>query len=103
MVSDVAFICNETFSVISTASDPTIMFSPVNEIIMDDDDITVVTSNVSNGSTTSLESAFSSFAPRQQSKWAYATMMIALNEAIADSGTTQIFIMDGTPVHKSKK
>jgi hypothetical protein len=40
---------------------------------MDDDDITVVTSNVSNGSRTSLESAFSSFAPRQQSKWAYAT------------------------------
>ena len=55
MVSDVVFKCNENFSVISTALDPTIMFSPVNEIIMDDDDITVVTSNSSIGSTTSLE------------------------------------------------
>jgi hypothetical protein len=79
------------------------MFSPINEIIVDDDDITVVTSNVSNGSTTSLESAFSSFAPRQQSKWAYAAMTIASNEAIADSGATQIFIMDGTPVHNKRK
>ena len=79
------------------------MFSPIYEIILDDDDITVVTSNVSNGSTTSLESAFSSFAPRQQSKWAYAAMTIASNEAIADSGATQIFITDGTPVHNKRK
>jgi len=77
------------------------MFSPVSEIIVDDDDITVVTSNVSNGSKTSLESAFSSFAPRQQSKWAYAMKAIASNEAIADLGATQIFVMDGTPVHNS--
>ncbi len=79
------------------------MFSPVSEIIVDDDDITVITSNVSNGSMTSLESAFSSFAPRQQSKWAYATRTIASNEAIADSGATQIFVMDGTPVHNKQK
>ena len=79
------------------------MFSPVNEIILDDDDITVVTSNVSNGLTTSLESAFSSFAPWQQSRWAYAAMTIASNEAIADLGATQIFIMDGTPVHNKQK
>ena len=49
--------------------------------------------------TKNLESAFSSFAPRQESKWAYAAMMIALNEAITDSGATQIFVMDGIPVH----
>ena len=30
-------------------------------------------------------------------------MTIASNEAIADSGTTQIFIMDGTPVHNKQK
>ena len=70
---------------------------------MDDDNITVVTSNVSDGSTTSLELAFSSFAPRQQSKWAYATRAIASNEAIADLGATQIFVTDGMPVHNKQK
>jgi len=112
--------------------DPTHIFSPAHEILADDDDITVVTSNVSESSmkslasekttgsrmrtqthhapnnirmrtrthpTKNLESAFPSFAPRQESKWAYAAMMIALNEAIADSGATQIFVMDGIPVH----
>jgi hypothetical protein len=93
MVGNVAFKCYETFSVISTTSDPALLFSPVNEFIVDDDDITVVTSNVSNGLTASLESAFSLFAPRQQ----------ASNEAIADSGATQIFVMDGTPVHNKQK
>jgi hypothetical protein len=92
MVGKVAFKCYETFSVISTTSDPALWFSPVSEFIVDNDDITVVTSNVLNGSTTSLESAFSLFAPRQQ----------ALNEAIADSGATQIFVMDSTPVHNTK-
>ena len=47
--------------------------------------------------------AFSSFAPWQESKWAYAAMMIASNEAIADSGATQIFVMDGIPVHNKQK
>ncbi len=74
------------------------MFSPVSEFIVDNDDITVVTSNILNGLTTSLESAFSLFAPRQQSKCAYATMTIASNEAIADLDVTQIYVMDGTPV-----
>jgi hypothetical protein len=69
MVGNLAFKCNETFSVISTASDPTQLFSPVSELVVDDDDITVITSNVLDGSTTSLESAFSSFAPRQASKF----------------------------------
>jgi hypothetical protein len=99
MVGNVAFKCYETFSVISTTSDPALLFSPVSKLIVDDDDITVVTSNVLNGLTTSLKSAFSSFAPRQQSKCAYDTMTIPSNEAIADSGTTQIFVMDGTLVH----
>ncbi len=103
MVGNVAFKCNETFSVISTASDPTQLFPPVSELVVDDDDITVVTSNVSDGSTTSLESAFSSFAPRQALKWAYAAMTIASTEAITDSGTTQIFVMDGILVHNKRK
>jgi hypothetical protein len=78
------------------------MISPISELVVDDDDITVVTSNVSDGLTKSLESAFSSFAPCQESKWAYAAMMIASNEAIADSGATQIFVMDGIPVHNKR-
>ena len=51
-----------------------------------------------------MESAFSSsFVPRQESKWAYAALTIASNEAIADSGATQIFVMDGIPVHNRRK
>jgi hypothetical protein len=49
------------------------------------------------------QAAFSSFAPRQDSKWAYAAMTIASNEAIADTGATQIFVMDGIPVHNRRK
>jgi hypothetical protein len=103
MIGNVAFKCYEKISVISTTSDPALLFSPISEFIVDDDHITVVTSNVLNGSTTSLESAFSSFAPRQQSKCAYDTMTIAANDAIADSGATQIFVMDSTPVHNKQK
>jgi hypothetical protein len=105
MRSNVAFKCNETFSVISIALDPTQFVSPANEVSGDDDDITVVTSNVLTGLTTSQQSAFSLFAsPKKQStaKWAYAAMTIASNEAIADSGATQIFVMDGIPVHNKQ-
>jgi hypothetical protein len=38
-------------------------------------------------------------AQTQTSKWAYTAITIASNEAIADLGTTQIFVIDGTPVH----
>ena len=126
MSSNVAFKCNETFSDISIASDPTQIFSPAHEVIVDDDNITNVTSNVSTGSTMSLDSersdaytyasmstsmhptknqqlAFSSFTPRQALKWAYAAMTIASSEAIADSGATQIFVMDGIPVHNRQR
>ena len=104
MVSSVTFKCNETFSVPSTSLDPTIMFSPGSDIIVDDDDITVITSNILNGlTTTSLESGFSLFSPRQQPKWAYATRAIALNEAITDSGATQIFVMDSKLVYNKQK
>ena len=33
----------------------------------------------------------------------YVVMTIASNEAIADSGSTQIFVMDGIPVHNKQK
>jgi hypothetical protein len=55
----IAFQCNENFSVISTALDPIIIFSPVNKVIIDNDDITIVTSNVLLGSTSSISMAFS--------------------------------------------
>jgi hypothetical protein len=87
----------KAFSVISTASDPTIKLSPVRDVIIDDDDITVVTSNVLDGSTSGFLAAFSSIAQKQQLK-AYAAFNIAPNEAISDSGATQIFTMEGTPV-----
>jgi hypothetical protein len=76
------------------------MFSLISEIVEDDDDITVVTSNVSDGSTKSLELIFSLFTTAKRE---YAVMTIASNEAIADSGATQIFVMDGTPVHNKQK
>jgi hypothetical protein len=122
MSSDVAFKCNETFSVISIALDPTKMYPPAREIIIDDDDITAVTSNVSEGSTTSLESArteasqmhrcmhrntqdsiFSSIAPHKLPKWGYSAMRIASNEAIAALGANQIFVMDGIPIHYRRR
>ena len=98
------------------------MYSSTREIIVDDDDITVVTSNVLEGSSTSFESVrteagrmlrrthrnmqhgiFSSIAPHKLPKWGYAAMKIASNEAIADSGATQIFVMDGIPVHNRQR
>jgi hypothetical protein len=82
--------------------DPTIKFSPVGEVIINDDDITVVTSNVLDGLTSGFSMAFSSIAQKQQSK-AYAAFNIPLNEAIADLGATQIFVMEGTPVLNKQK
>ncbi len=92
----------KAFSVISTASDPTIQFSPIGDVIIDDDNITIITSNVSDGLTSGFLMAFSLIAQKQQSK-AYAAINIAPNEAIADSGATQIFIMEGTPVLNKQK
>jgi hypothetical protein len=84
--------------------DPSIISAPVHEVIVDNDDIIVVTSNVLSDSTSSFSTVFSSVAPAQQSQWAYAALTsIASNEAIADSGATQIFITDGTPVHNKRK
>ncbi len=82
--------------------DPTIQFSPIGNAIIDNDDITVVTSNVLDGSTSGFLAAFSLIAQKQQSK-AYAAFNIAPNEAIADSGATQIVAMEGTPVLNKQK
>jgi hypothetical protein len=104
------------------------MFSPVNEVVVDNGDITIVTSKVLSRSTSSFSTAFSlvaqalptrynsknenaflfpppilTAAPAQQSKWVYTVLTIASNKAIADPGATKIFIMDGTPVHNKQK
>jgi hypothetical protein len=88
----------------STISDPSILSVLVHKVIVNNDDITVVASNVLSGSTSSFSTVFSSVAPAQQSQWAYAALTsIASNEAIADLGATQIFIMDDIPVHNKRK
>jgi hypothetical protein len=105
--------------------DPTIIFSPINEVVIEDDDITVVTLNVSSGSTSSFSMAFSSVDQALQMRYgsrnrkgvsvsttnfdccSSADIETGIccdnycikNKAIADSGATQIFVMDGTPVH----
>jgi hypothetical protein len=59
--------------------------------------------NNKNGNAFPFPPPISTAAPAQQSKLAYATLTIASNKAIADSGTTQFFVMDGTPVHNKQK
>jgi hypothetical protein len=59
--------------------------------------------NSKNGNAFPFPPPISTAAPAQQSKWAYAALTIASNEAIADSGATLIFIMDGTPVNNKQK
>jgi hypothetical protein len=82
--------------------DPTTQFSPIGDVIIDDDDITIITSNVLDGSTSGFLTAFSLIAQKQQSK-AYAAIIITPNEAIEDLGAIQIFIMEGTPVLNKQK
>ena len=82
------------------------MYSPTRDIFVDDDDITVVTSNVSEGSPTSLALAgteVTRMPPHKLPKWGYAAMTIASNEAIAESGATQIFFVDCIPIHNRQQ
>ncbi len=64
--------------------------------------MTVVASNVSTVSTQSYKSR----APAHilaQSESSGATFCLNIKDAIADSGTTQIFVMEGTPVISKRK
>jgi hypothetical protein len=49
--------------------DPTIIFSPVNEVVINNDDITVITLNVLLGSTSSFSMAFSSVDQALQTRY----------------------------------
>jgi hypothetical protein len=63
------------------------------DILSEDDDVTIVTSNMA-----SLPSQ-----PKLHPvNHAYAAMMTSMDDAIADSGATQIFIMEGTPMHNKQ-
>ena len=75
--------------------DPKITFTPDKYTTISDDDITVVTSNVSDGTNIDYQTAFTTNVPTKQSR---PQGTITPNEAIADSGATQIFVMEGTPV-----
>jgi hypothetical protein len=82
--------------------DPTITFTPINDITIEDDNITVITSNLSDGMSMTYQTAFSASAPTRQSNIQTA-YTIATNDAIADLGATQIFVMKGTPVLNKQK
>jgi hypothetical protein len=77
--------------------DPTFTYTPISNITIEDDDITVVTSNVSDGTSITYQTVFFASAPMIQSSL-QAVFTIAPNDAIADSGASQIFVMEGTPV-----
>jgi hypothetical protein len=71
------------------------MFTPDRYTTISDDDITVVTSNFSDGTNIEYQTAFTTNVPTKQSR---LQGTITPNEAIADLGATQIFVMEGTPV-----
>ncbi len=75
--------------------DPKITFTPDRYTTISDDDITVVTSNVSGVTNIDYQTAFTTNVHTKQS---CLQGTIKPNEAIADSGATQIFVMEGTPV-----
>jgi hypothetical protein len=77
--------------------DPTFRYTPISDITIEDDNITVVMSNVSDGKSIIYQTVFSASAPTIQSSL-QAVFTIAPNDAITDLGATQIFIMEGTPV-----
>ncbi len=67
------------------------------QFLQDDDDITVATSNVST-STTGLYKACVISALLQKENAAGALLHLNTNAATADSGTTQIFVMEGANI-----
>ena len=91
---EVARKCNP-FSVITTALDPKITFTLDSYTTISNNDITVVTSNVFGGTNIEYQTACTANVHKKQSR---PQGTITPNEAIADSGATQIFVMEGTPV-----
>jgi hypothetical protein len=77
--------------------DPTITYTPISDITIKDDNITVITSNVSDGTSMTYQTVFSASVPTGQSSL-QAVFTITPNDAIADLGATQIFVIEGTPV-----
>jgi hypothetical protein len=75
---------------------PTRIYVAASIIEEEDNDITVVASNCSREHCAANSAKF---APEDQH---YANMLIEMSHAIADSGATSIFVMEGTPMENIK-
>jgi hypothetical protein len=84
------------------SSHPTKLCSSAQDIKDNDDNVTVVASNMSNGSTHSYKARALTHI-LNQSEFSGATFCLNIKDAIADSGAMQIFVMEGTPVINKRK
>ena len=98
-IRDVAYKCLAQFYV-----DTEILLYPTNYCFtakasdVDDDDITVPTTNITNKRPTITAYHARLSTQDMQAEIAGGTFRLPTKHAIADSGATQIFVMDGTPV-----
>jgi hypothetical protein len=81
---------------------PTELCSSAQDIKDSDDSITVVASNVSDGSTHSYK-AHALTHILNQSEFSGVNFCLKIKEAVADSGAMQIFVMEGTPIINKRK
>jgi hypothetical protein len=84
------------------SSHPTKLCSSAQDIKDNDDNVTVVASNMSNGSMHSYK-AHALTHILNQSEFSGATFCLNIKDAIADSGAMQIFVMEGTPVINKRR
>ena len=86
------------------------MYWPTLQVVHDDDDVMVVTSNRSPRQTTNMTAARRSPLMAATARTIFGTPMpqylneltIAANKAIADTGTTAIFVMDNVDVDNKR-
>ncbi len=99
MNRDVAFKSLKPFYVNTiNSSYPTKYSCTTNEYDMDDDDITVPTSNVADKCWT-IKSYHTGIAHQE---FAGGVFLLLMKHAIANLGATQNFVMDGTPVNNKQ-
>ena len=73
------------------------------QVIKDsDDNVTVVASNMSNGSTQSYKACALTYI-LTKSEFSGEASCLNIKDAIADSGAMQIFMMEGTPIINKRK
>jgi hypothetical protein len=81
---------------------PTKLCSSAQDIKDIDDNVTIVASNMSNGSTHSYKARALTHI-LNQSEFSGATFCLNIKDAIADSGARQIFVKEGTTVINKPK